>query len=174
MMKTIVLHGTDRDKLYKRLIVFMNEAKKRGWEISENSEVTPSLFGAEKFVVSRDYHKKINKFEGTLVIYNEGTIPASAVKELNADKVEKFDLPIQIWSFLNKITVKGLHEIIKTEAIEYIFSMIAWKLKQNYTKNQSERNAKLINELAEIDIKAKTGKGNLITLLDLFITKNLT
>lgn len=182
-MKIIVLHGNDTQKSYERLSKFVDEAKKRGWKVTDFSmqEIeNQSLFGEESFYILHDYKvidkkisDKLKKYSGNLVIYHNAKIPAPALKNLNADKVELFELPQILWKFLDNITIKGLHEIIKTQPLEYIFAMIAWKLKQNYLKNPNEKNASLINELAKIDVKSKTSNVSLLTLLDLFIAKHL-
>lgn len=182
-MKLIVLHGNDTNKSYARLQKFIDEAKKRSWKITDFSlqEVeNQSLFGEECFYLLYDYKlldkktvEKLNKYSGNLIVYNTGIIPAPTLKSLNADKTELFELPQMLWKFLDKITIRGLHEIIKTQPIEYVFAMIAWKFKQNYIKNPSEKNSKLINELAGIDVKSKTSDVKLLTLLDLFIAKHL-
>lgn len=191
-MKTIVLHGNDTNKSYERLQKFISEARKRGWKITDFSiqEIeNQSLFGEECFYLLYDYNvlldkqslplrgkktvEKLKKYAGNLIVYNTGKIPAPTLKSLNADKTELFELPQILWKFLDNITIKGLHEIIKTQPLEYIFAMIAWKLKQNYLKNPNEKNANLINELAIIDVKSKTTNTKLLTLLDLFIVKHL-
>lgn len=182
-MKLIVLHGDDTQKSYDRLSVFIDEAKKRGWKITDFSidEVeNQSLFGEECFYVLHDHKildkklvEKLKKYSGNLIIYNTGKIPAPTLKNLNADKTELFELPQLLWKFLDNMTVKGLHELLKTQAVEYVLAMIAWKFKQNYIKNPSEKNAKLISELAEIDVKAKTGKADLLLSLDILLSKNL-
>lgn len=182
-MKTIALHGNDTNKSYERLQKFISEASKRGWKITEFSiqEIeNQSLFGEECFYLLYDYKlldkktvEKLKKYSGNLIVYNTGKIPAPTLKSLNADKTELFELPQILWKFLDNITIKGLHEIIKTQPLEYIFAMIAWKLKQNYLKNPNEKNANLINELAIIDVKSKTTNTKLLTLLDLFIVKHL-
>ena len=71
------------------------------------------------------------------------------------------------------MTIEGLHELVKTNAPEYILAMMAWKFKQNYLKSPNAKSAKLISDLAEIDIKSKTSNVDLLMLLDLFIAKNL-
>lgn len=182
-MKTIVLHGNDNNKSYERLQKFISEARKRGWKITDFSiqEIeNQSLFGEECFYLLYDYKlldkktvEKLKKYSGNLIVYNTGKIPVPTLKSLNADKTELFELPQVLWKFLDNITIKGLHEIIKTQPLEYIFAMIAWKLKQNYLKNPNEKNANLINELAIIDVKSKTTNTKLLTLLDLFIAKHL-
>lgn len=183
-MKLIVLHGDDTQKSYERLMVFINEAKKRNWRITDYSidEIeNQSLFGEECFYILKDYKlldkellERLKKYSGNLIIYNTGKIPAPTLKNLAAEKIELFELPQLLWKFLDNMTTIGFHELLKTQAVEYILAMMAWKFKQNYLKNPSEKNAKLISELAEIDVKAKTGKVNLIQAIDLLLVKKLS
>jgi len=180
-MKIIVLHGNDSEKSYLRLTRFIDEAKKRGWDIvNDKIEDTPSLFGTEKLIIVRDYKligkKELNlikKIPGTLVIYSQNKIPAAALKSLDPDKVELFELPQKLWKFLDNMTVSGLHELIKTEPIEFVFAMIAWKLKKRYQTNPTPGVGLMITNLAEIDVKSKTGLVNLQSALELFIIKKL-
>ncbi|MFZ3301312.1 MAG: hypothetical protein WA152_01205 [Microgenomates group bacterium] len=182
-MKTIILHGNDTNKSYNRLQKFIDEAKKRSWKVTDFSmqEIeNQNLFGEECFYVLHDYKildkktlLKLKNYNGNLVVYSNSKIPAPTLKNLNADKTELFELPQMLWKFLDNITVKSLHEITETQPLEYIFSMIAWKLKQNYIKNPSEKNADLITELAKIDIKSKTTDAKLSVLLDYFVVKHL-
>jgi hypothetical protein len=180
-MKIILLHGDDTKKSYERLTKFINEAKKRGWEIvNDKIEDTRSLFDLEKLIIIRDIKlvdeksiNLINKLAGTLVIYSEKRLSQNFLKILPNDaKIEKFELPILIWKFLDNFNIKLFHELLKTTTPEYLLAMISWKLKKNYLKNQNEKTASQIQELSEIDIKAKTTDSNLLDLLDLFLIKN--
>lgn len=169
-MKTIILHGENTQKSYDRLTKFINEAKRRDWEILyDQVSSTPSLFGKERLSVIRDYklfNQKI-KFNGTLVIYSDRDLPVAFLKTLPTDaKIEKYDLTKTIWKFLNRPTISGLHEVIKTEAIEFVFAMLARTLKR-------QKKFDLISELARIDIESKTGQVDLTLALDLFIVKHL-
>ena len=205
-MKLIILHGDYIIKAYERLSKFISEAKKRGWEISDYDNKTvynQSLFAKERFVVSRDYRtlnkrdiSKLNKYPGTLVIYNEGNIPQAFLKTLDNPKIEEFKLPKIIWNFLDHVSIKLFHEVVKTEPVEFVFSLLAKRFRDLYwvkvspdnlpyqnwqiskLKRQSEiyttsRVVQIINELAEIDIKVKTSKANLISSLDFLIIKHL-
>ncbi len=182
-MKIIVLHGDDTNKSYARLQKFVDEAKKRSWKITDFSlqEIeNQSLFGEEAFYILKDYKvldkkvlEKLKKYSGNLVLYHNAKIPALTLKSLGADKTELFELPQMLWKFLDNITVEGLHKITEKEPLEYIFAMIAWKLKQNYIKNPSDKNANLISELAKVDVKSKTTDAKLSVLLDYFIAKHL-
>jgi len=204
-MKIIVLHGDYTTKLYERLNKFIDVAKKRDWEIA-NDEIsqTPSLFNKERLTIVRKYNlisKKdipnILKIPGTLVIYNEGTVPQTFLKELPEEtKVEEYKLPKIIWNFLDHISVKLLHEVIKTEPIEFVFSLLSKRFRDLYwvkteprtmnyahwqiskLKKQSEKYTtrevvQIINKLAEIDIKVKTSKADLISELDLLLISKL-
>lgn len=182
-MRIIVLHGDDTQKSYARLQVFVDEAKKRGWKITDFSidEVeNQSLFGEECFYILKDYKQldkkvaeKLKKYAGNLIVYTAGSHPAIHLKMLNPDKVEKFELPQLLWKFLDNMTVKGLHELLKTQAVEYVLAMMAWKLKQKYMRNPTSGVGLMISELAEIDVKAKTGKADLLLSLDLLLLKQL-
>lgn len=191
-MKIIVLHGNDTQKSYQRLTVFINEAKKRGWKVTDFSMETvknQDLFESECFYILKDYKQslagsagkildkkileKLKSYSGNLIIYSSSKIPAPSLKTLNADKIELFELPQLLWKFLDNMSIDGLHKLFETEAPEYILAMMAWKFKQNYLKNPSKVNADLISELAEIDIDSKTGKRDLLLSLDLMISKHL-
>ena len=203
-MKVIVLHGDHTTKLYERLNKFIDVAKKRGWGISDEINRTPSLFNVERLTVVRKYtllSKKdvpnISKTPGTLVIYNEGTVPQTFIKTLPKDtKVEEFKLPKLIWSFLDNISVKSLHEVIKNEPVEFVFSLLSKRFRDLYwvqassetlnyqswqlgkLKRQSERFSKekikgIVNKMSEIDVKVKSSKANLTNELDFLLIKSL-
>lgn len=200
-MKIIVLHGDDEKKVYARLSKFIETARKRSWEVTflddsnlsiQESLSGTSLFEAERFFILRDIkklgkkeiewlNKKVNDLSGNLIIYHEGTIGALILKSLPKETtVEEFKLPKLIWGFLDLIKpgnsiqiVKTFHKIIETEAPEFIFAMIVWKLKKNYLTKPSPEIAKMINDMAIIDFEVKTGKANLVSSLDLMFIKSL-
>ena len=204
-MNIIVLHGDYTTKLYERLSKFIDVAKKRDWEIV-NDEInqTPSLFNKEALTIVRKYNlitkrdiRNIVKIPGTLVIYHEGHIPQLFLKDLPKEtKIEEFKLPKLIWNFLDNISVKLLHEVIKTEPVEFVFSLLSKRFRDLYwvknesrimnyapwqiskLKKQSEKYTtrevvQIINKLAEIDIKVKTSKADLISELDLLLISKL-
>ena len=204
-MKFIILHGDNTPKLYERLTKFIEVAKKRGWDII-NDEInqTPSLFNKGSITIVRKYSliskrdiQSIVRATGTLVIYNEGNIPQIFLKTLPKDiKIEEFKLPKIIWNFLDNISVKLLHEVIKTEPIEFVFSVLSKRFRDLYwiqvspetlpyqswqigkLKRQSQRYStetvkEIITKLSEIDIKVKTSKADLISELDLLLIKSL-
>lgn len=211
-MKIIVLHGDNILKSYERLTRFIQEAKKRSWEITEynlDSVSNQSLFSSEKFYVLKDYKelnkkdiKNIEKFNGNLIIYHEGNIPALFIKSLPKDiKIEKFELPKLIFKFVDSLypsnannCLKILHELSTNEPIELAFFWISLHLRNIYwtkigkpslpewrlNKLKSQANffsinllKDIIQDLSNIDISVKTSKNNLKDSLDLLIIKRL-
>ncbi len=175
-MKIIVLHGEDINKSYERLRKFIEAARKRNWEILyDDISRTQSLFGSDRLTIVRDYKLLQKKtVDGTLVIYHEGSLPATFLKTLPKDtKIEEFKLPKLLWSFLDNMSIKSFHEIIKTEAVEFVFIMIAWKFKKKYLIKPTPEVKQMINKLAQIDVDVKTGKADLISSLDLLFVKSL-
>lgn len=211
-MKIIVLHGDDSAKSYERLMKFVATAKKRGWDIIyDNFPNTSSLFGTERLVIYRDYTlltkrdiKNFDRFDGSLVIYHSGDLPQTFIKLMPQDfKMEKFEMPRILFSFLDSFypgnlnrSIKPLHELTKTQPIELTFFMLARHLKDLYVvsidpktkqypswrlsklKQQSDHFTiqqlqDLINDLADIDILVKSSKADLLTSLDLLMVKQL-
>jgi DNA polymerase III delta subunit len=214
-MKIILLHGDHNLKSYQRLSVFITEAKKRGWEITRNSLTSTSLFAKEQLFIIDDL-KKVNKrdfawlkknkekLSGTLVIYHENTLPASSLKLLpKPDKIEEFKLPKLIFKFLDsfypgngKQCLKLLHQVIKTEAPEFVLALLARHLRDLYlvktdieslfypswrmsklkkqAKHFSENKLKqIIKKLSQADVEAKTSAANLLDSLDFIIVTEL-
>jgi len=118
-------------------------------------------------------------------------------------RIEEFKLPVILWNFLDNLypgnsekSVKQFHQLIEKEAPEFIFTLIAklfrnlywvntdaaslpypsWrvgKLEAQASKFTNGQLENLIGKLAEIDIKVKTSKADLISELDLLIIKQL-
>lgn len=118
-------------------------------------------------------------------------------------KLERFDLPKTIFVFLDSITphnastsIKLLHKVVENEPVELVFSLIAslfrdlywvkadpkslklpsWraqKLSRQASKFSVEQIKKIINQLAEIDIKVKTSQAELLPSLDLLLASEL-
>lgn len=223
-MKIIVLHGEDIVKSYERLKRFTETARARSWEVAnldesetafEENLSSPSLFGTDRFFILRDIRKlgkkevewlgkKYADLSGTLIIYHEGQIGQTFIKNLPKEtKTEEFKLPKLIWNFLEHIypgnsatVIKEFHTVIEREATEFVFTLIARQLKNLYyiksapkrvpfqdwqiarLKRQAEKFTpeqlrELIGMLAEIDIKVKTSKADLVSSLDLLIVKQL-
>lgn len=211
-MKIIVLHGDNSEASYERLIKFIDTAKKRNWEIvTDEFPNTPSLFGNERLIIYRDFSlltkndiKNFDRFDGTLVIYHDGILPQTFLKLMPNDfKMEKFELPKILFTFLESFysgnstrTLKLLHNLIKAEAIELVFFMLARHLKELYLvsidpktsqypswklsklkfqaeKFKLEKLKQIIDLLADIDIAVKSSKADLLASLDLTIVKQL-
>ncbi len=132
--------------------------------------------------------------------YISQTILKSLPKET---KIEEFKLPVVLWSFLDNLypgnsgkSIVQFHQLIEKEAPEFIFTLIAklfrdlywakvdsltlpypnWrvgKLKAQASKFTIDQLKYLIGKLAEIDIKVKTSKSDLVSELDLLIIKQL-
>lgn len=179
-MKIFVVHGTDNKKSYERLSKFITTAKKRDWEIvNDKIEDTPSLFNNEKLIIIRDYKiltkadlHLAEKIDGYLVIYHKDNLPKTFLNSIKIEKEEKYDLPIILWKFLDSFDLTLFHQLLEDNAVEYVFAMIAWKLKQKYINNPTLENGKLISELTEIDVKSKTGKVDLKLALEIFLLKH--
>ena len=118
-------------------------------------------------------------------------------------KLEAFPIPKIIWGFLEhlypgnyKTCLRELHMIIETEPVEFVFTVIAkqfrdlywvktdsasttfppWKISK--LNSQSSKFTELllteiIKSLAQMYVDAKTGKGDLVSSLDLLIVKKL-
>jgi hypothetical protein len=198
-MKTIILHGQNGTKSLQRLDLFIATARKRGWEVLyDEIPATKSLFGVQRLIVVRNIDllnkntiKYLGKLDGTIIIYHDSDLPALFLNNFKDAKIEKYELPKLIWKFLDNPSVGGLHEIIKSESPEFIFALLSrrirdlyippthyesWQLSRLRTQKLKLGDADIkamINALATIDIEAKTGKGELVSSLDLFIAKNL-
>ena len=203
-MKIIVLHGDDVEKSYRRLTVFIKEAKRRGWDIvNDKIEETPSLFGTEKLIILRDYKvlgekelTLVKNIPGTLIIYNQKSTPAGFIKTLPKEtKIEKYELPFLLWKFLDAFDINIFQEVTKNQPVEMIFAMMARRLRDLYwvkvgkpkmnawqlSKLQKQGSrwtkkelAEIIHEMAQIDVKSKTGGASLKDSLDLLIVKRLS
>jgi DNA polymerase III delta subunit len=147
--------------------------------------------------------KKSKDLPGNLIIYHEGYVPQGILKALPDAKVEEFKLPVILWNFLDGLypgnsqrSIKQFHKLIEHEAPEFIFTLIAklfrdlywikvdaaslpypsWrvgKLKPQASKYSIDQLKNLIEKLAEVDIKVKTSKADLVSELDLIIIKQL-
>ena len=211
-MKIIILHGDNIQKSYKRLSIFIKEAKSRNWEVTDynlDSISNQSLFSAERFYILKDYKilakkevTRLEKYDGNLIIYHDGNIPALFIKSLPKDtKVEKFELPRLVFKFAESFypknannCIKLLHELSSNEPIELTFFWLQrhlrdlfwvkvgkpnypdWrinKLKSQSNKFSLELLKEIIDNLSKIDIKVKTSKASLKDSLDLLIVKKL-
>lgn len=223
-MKLILLHGDHEVRSRDRLFKFIQVAKKRGWEVIKTSETdsdvaeilaSNSLFGSDMLVVSEDIkeftdkitkwiEKKRDKIDTNLVIYHKGTLGKRAIKKLpKPDKVEEFELPKEIWSFVDSLfpgnarnSLKLFESVIQNEPPEFIFAVVAkqfrdmfwakkdpsgipypgWrkgKIRSQANKYSEQQLLKLFLDLAEIDIKTKTSKAEIKDELEFFIATEL-
>jgi hypothetical protein len=147
-MKIIVLHGDNSAKSYERLMMFVETAKKRGWEIvTDEFPNTPSLFEIDRLIIYRDYRllsrkdiKNFDRFDGTLVIYHDSVLPQTFLKLMPEDfKMEKFELPKLLFTFLEAFypcnsvrCLKFLHCLTDSQVIELTFFMLGRHLKDLY------------------------------------------
>lgn len=218
-MRISLIHGEDKEKAYSRFRELVDSSKKKGFEIIQITDiknvVRKSLF-EEKTVFVLDNSNKVkladwkwlgkfaSKYNSNLLIFYSSVFIASVLKTFPKEtKVEKFDLPKIIFTFLDsfwpknsKNSLKLLNDLVGNEPIELVFHLLARTLRDLYwakvapetmqipdwriskLKNQSNKfsveNLKnTINDLAEIDIKNKTTNSDLKSMLDILITKNL-
>ncbi len=224
-MKVILLHGDHTLDSYNRLKKFTDVVKKRNWQVvrisPKDSLSLPeklsgtSLFQEKQFYIIQDLKKfgikdfswlkkNIKNLSGNLVIYYQGTIPKTLLKNLpQPDKIEEFKLPRLIFKFLEsfypkngKNCLKLLHQVVKTEPVEFVFSLLASYLRDVYLakidkkslaypswrvsklSRQAERFSKkelenIISFLAEEDFKIKTSQAKIMDSLDFIIASEL-
>ena len=223
-MKIFIINGEHTLNSYNRLQDYIKRAKEKDWEIqyAENDGknikdifLGQSLFQKERLLILKDI-KLINpnlikwlknnekRLTGSVIFYHRGIIPARLIKSLpKTDKVEEFKITKLIWSFLDsffpgnaKSSYKLFHEVIKNEAVEFVFAMLARQIRDIYWakvdpktmeypswrvakyKNLSSRFDKetleeLIDEMCRTDINAKTSHTDLSRSLDFIIAKYL-
>ena len=120
-----------------------------------------------------------------------------------ATKTEEYKLPKLIFKFLESFwpgnstnSIKLLHEVIKSESPEFVFNLLSrhlrdlywivldkdsmsypgWrisKLTQQAKRFSNGKIAELINRFADVDVKVKTSKTNIIDSLDFIIASEL-
>ncbi len=128
---------------------------------------------------------------------------AQLKKFTKLEKVEKFLLPKTIWSLMDslypgntKTVLHLLHQTLQHEPVEFVFALLAkqvrdlWLLKKDPkgTAIPSWKKSRMVSqasrftedslrgfysELAEIDIKAKTSKADLLQMLDFTLVNSL-
>lgn len=165
-MKLIVLHGDNIDKVAQRLSVFVDTAKKRGWEIKRidpDSKLSlpevltaGELFEKDKlFLVGNPskiskseiewLKKEGEKVKGNVVVYHEGMISKTVLSTLpKPDKVEEYTLPKLIFKFIEAFypgnsdtALQLLHQI--TEPPEFVVALLARQLKDLYILSIGEK-----------------------------------
>jgi len=223
-MKIFVLHGDNTQYSYNRLQKYIKKAKDRGWEInyveSKNINIREvilgkSLFDKERLLIINDISvldkglinwlkSNSKRIDCYLIIYHHSLLNKNFLKSLpDPDKIEVFEIPKLIWSFLDsffpgnaKNVYKLLHEIIKNEPPELLFIMLArqlrdiywakvdsktmeypaWrvsKLKKLASKFSINLLQELIYEMSKADIGSKTSQSELTDSLDFIMAKYL-
>ncbi|HLE48664.1 MAG TPA: hypothetical protein VI819_01395 [Patescibacteria group bacterium] len=224
MINTILIHGDDIEKSYHRKNVMISAAKKRGWDIVsvskngtgfKNAVTNPLLFSADRLIYVdkfsdltekdlaflKSYEKKL---DATVLFFNEGLLSAVKIKSLpKSVKIEKYDLPVLLWKFLDSIypgnlkySLKLFNDLAAVTAPEFVFSLMAklfrdlywvsfqgstipyppWrigKISSQAKKFDKNEVEKIIEEMSEIDIKVKTSRANLKESIDLLLIKHL-
>ena len=222
-MKILLVHGEDSVKSKLRLEEIVHNIKEKGYEVKriggkENvnlQEVTrlQSLFSQKTLYVIDDVDPRIfqnfvtkqkKTLEVDVIAYFSKEIGKTILGNLpKGAKVEKFDIPQKLWTFLDsfypsnvKLILDLLHQVVEKNAVEMILAILSRHLRDIYwvktepktfnappwrigkLKRQSERFSvqklkKIISLLAEADYNSKIGKVDLLTSLDLIIIKNL-
>ncbi|MBN1168395.1 hypothetical protein JXA63_00740 [Candidatus Woesebacteria bacterium] len=222
-MRIILVHGDNLQKSYERLGKFIDSAKKREWVVErfnandkiQDILVSQSLFGEKKLFILEDAEKLdknklkwmkgfLDDIEGTLVIYSGKTLTKTFINSLpKIDKIENFELPKIIWSFLDSLypgnstnSLKMFNKLIETDAPEFIFTLIvrqvrdmyylkiapesidypSWrknKLTAQMRKYKDGQLERFLKKLAEADMKTKTSVVNITDLLDYIIISEL-
>lgn len=223
-MKLFIIHGDHSLNSYEKLQEYLSKAKNKGWETInidrekenfKNELIGQSLFSEKRLVILNDirFLTKSNsewikdnqdRIRCILIIHHKGIVKKSMLNKLpKPTKIEEFKIPKLIWSFLDsffpnnsKNCYKLFHEVIKNEAIEFVFAMLArqvrdiywakidpktlnypsWRL--NKLKKLSSRFSRkeleiIIEEMSQADIKSKTSQADLSKSLDFIIAKYL-
>lgn len=212
-----LIHGDNTLNARNSFRRIISEYKNRGVEIvriDNSKEIEPqltnnSLFSSEiLFIVENPKKFPKLKEEKTknldLIILCDQEVSATFIKSLpKSTKIEKFDIPKLLFKFLDNIKpgnanfcLESLHNLLKSEPIELVFTMIGRQIRDLYWVKADEKSLNypswrvsnmkrqvenftieklkiMISSIAEIDVKAKTGEADLSTSLDLLIVKAL-
>ena len=224
-MNIIILQGNNSFTIQKRLSEILKDARKKGVEVLKpnilklsdfkNILSSRSLFAKEQLFLLREIRnlsftelewvkEKLSDKPGEIVITSdtviEKKIPASVAPLC---KIETYTLPQILFKFFDSFYPKNarvclvlLHQLEKTEPLEFIFSLLVKHVRDLYWVSQdaseipypSWRVLKLekqssmftpqllkniIKELSDIDIKVKSSRATLGESLDLLIIKHL-
>lgn len=145
-MKAIILNGDNNQASYARLTTFINEAKKRNWEIvNDRLEDSHSLFGMEKLIIVRSLKSLtdqnlavIPKITGTIVFHFEKKINKTDLDRIykfvpqKDIKIEEFKLSSSLWKFLDTFSLDDFNASLLTEPVELVFSLLATKITDIY------------------------------------------
>jgi DNA polymerase III delta subunit len=217
-MKITVLFGEDTTASYKRFTTIIDVVKKRDWEIChiENqtgfveSFTATSLFESDKLYALADTSflkpkdlvwlgENADKMDNNWLILVDGALPKKLKDVLpKSTKYEEFQLPKLLFVFLESLypgnaknAMKLLHNVLETDAVELVFSLIGthmrdlyyqspsmppWKkgkLQRQAQKFSKEKLKKIIAELAKIDSAVKLSQVELLPSLDLLLITQL-
>lgn len=160
-MKIVVISGEDTAKARERYSQIISGVKKKGWDImristddkiSVGEKLTGSSLFPEEILYTIDDIKKFaiadikwigknaDKYEGSLLIYCSGALPATVKNALPKDsKIENFELTKIIFVFLEsfypgngKRILELFEELLKDNPIEVIMLMLARHLRDLY------------------------------------------
>ena len=224
-MKILIIHGDHILKSRDRFHEIIKSSKEKGWEvvrvsgddkynISEKLS-SGTLFANKVLYVIDDYkvitssdlvwlQKNNANLDGFLIIYSQSLLTKTALKKFPKEfKDEEFLLPKLIWKFFESVYPKNtkqcltlLHEVVKTEPLEFVFHLLARHIRDLYwlsidpngldyqpwrigkLKNQAKRfegNSlkEFIKSLALLDIKVKTSQEEMLPALDFTIATHL-
>ena len=222
-MKTLILHGDNVEESRRRLQKFIDVAHKRKWDVvkvsgkSDNladAISSKSLFGGERLIVVDDaqhlskdaflwFKNNESKYEDTICFFAIKLLTKTQLNTFKNAKVESFETPKLVWSFLDSIypgntkkCIQMFHDVIATEPVEMVFALLARHMKDLYHvtvdsqtfKGPDWRKSKLkkqanqfgeealrdaISQLAEIDIKTKSSNATLRDELQFFFITSL-
>ncbi len=222
-MKIVVVYGEDEAKARERYSQIISAVKKKNWQVADVSTVgkfslperisSMTLFG-DNTLFTLDSVKKLtpteikwlaknfDKYEGSLLIFQKGTLPADIKKEFpKSTTYEQFEVPKIIFIFLESFypgnaqtCLKLLDKFLNEAAPEAVVATLGRHLRDLYwvrvgglelpawrlgkLKNQSQKFTKeiledTINALSDIDIGSKTSSVNTRFLLELLIIEKL-
>lgn len=159
-MRISLIHGEDTKKAYDKYRQLVDGSKTKGFEIIPVADirnvVSQSLF-EERIVFTLEKANKIkladwkwlakngDKYNSNLLIYFEGSAPATVIKSLPKDaKSEKFDLPKIIFQFLDSLypgnfknSLRLLNELSESEPTELVMHLTARHFRDLYWTNVS-------------------------------------
>ena len=153
-MKIIVLHGDNKDAIQERLVVFVNEAKKRKYKIVRMTWEgviqylrNIDLFEEGDFVLidglkgftkkESDYLIKSSHFAKTIVVLVNSNLTNLQMTKFPKNTVfENFTLPKILFPFLDAIakhnakeTINKLNGLVQTQNIEVIFALLVRRVR---------------------------------------------
>lgn len=150
-----------------------------------------------------EWVNKSEKISGNLVLYSDKKILTTLIKKFQKiEKIEEFSLPFLVFKFLDYLYPNNLRQVLSTfkelldsQAPEFLFSLISkhfrdmywttlkdkpsypsWRLEKitrQATKFKSQDLRQILNDLAKIDFKSKTGQANMAEELDLLLVTKL-